>query len=311
MKLAPRVVLAAWVVLVAVCIGWLYRNLSVSADLTVFLPPSTNSAQRLLVSQLRDGVAARLILIGLEGEDPATLVHASRELARGLRTSGRFGIVNNGDLSTAEKERELLVKYRYLLSPGVIPERFTPAGLSVALKESLALLASPAGPFIRNSLPYDPTGEARQVIELLLSESGPEVRNGVWFSRDSKKALLLAETLAPGFDIDGQTQAIGAIREALRATGIRNVGLLLSGSGVFASEARATIQSEARWLSAAATAIVILILLAVYRAPGPVALSALPVATGLLAGIAAVSWVFGPVHGITLGFGATDRKSVV
>ena len=101
------------------------------------------------------------------------------------------------------------------------------------------------------------------------------------------------------------TRAIESIRDALQATGVKNVRLLLSGSGVFASEARATIQSEARWLSALATVLVILILLAAYRAPGPVVLSALPVATGLVAGVAAVSWIFGAVHGITLGFGAT------
>ncbi len=241
----------------------------------------------------------------LEGEEPTALAQASRDLARRLTASGLFGFVNNGDLAAAEKERELLVNYRYLLSPGVTPERFTAAGLSAALNESLALLASPAGPFIRNTLPHDPTGESRQVIERLVPEGGPEIRNGVWFSRDGKRALLVAETLAGGFDIDAQARAIESIRDALQATGVKNVRLLLSGSGVFASEARATIQSEARWLSALATVLVILILLAAYRAPGPVVLSALPVATGLVAGVAAVSWIFGAVHGITLGFGAT------
>ena len=42
-------------------------------------------SQRLLVSQLRDGVVARLILIALEGEEPAALAQASRELARRLQ----------------------------------------------------------------------------------------------------------------------------------------------------------------------------------------------------------------------------------
>lgn len=305
MRVSPRTALAAWLVLVVICAGWLYRNLSVGADLTVFLPPSTNAAQRILVSQLRDGVAARLILIGLEGENPAALAQASRELARRLKASGRFGFVNNGDLSGAAKERELLVAYRYLLSPGVTAERFTAAGLAASLKESLALLASPAGPFVRNSLPFDPTGESRQVIEFLVPESGPEIRDGVWFSRSGTRALLVAETVAAGFDIDGQAHAIQAIRDALPTAEAKGIRLLLSGMGVFAAEARATIQSEARWLSAVATALVILILLAVYRALGPVLLSALPVASGLIMGIAAVSLLFGPVHGITLGFGVT------
>jgi len=305
MSMPPRAALAAWLVLVALCSGWLYRNLSIGTDLTVFLPPSTNSAQRMLVSQLRDGVASRLILIALEGEEPPALVQASRELARGLRASGQFGFINDGDLASAVKERELLLAYRYLMSPAVTAERFTVAGLSAALNESLALLASPAGPFIRKILPSDPTGESRHIVEFLVPDTGPEIRDGVWFSRDGTRALLIAETRAAGFDIDGQAMAIKAIRDALQATGATRVRLLLSGPGVFASEARATIQSEAQWLAAAAIGLVMLILFAVYRAPGPMVFSVLPVATGMLAGIAAVSWVFGPVHGITLGFGAT------
>jgi predicted exporter len=304
-KYASRLAVAVWLAVLVACAVWLHRNLSVGTDLTVFLPPSTNPAQRILVSQLRDGVATRLILIALEGEEPATLAAASRELARRLMASGLFGSVNNGDLAAANKERELLVKYRYLLSPAISPERFTSAGLVAALNESLALLASPAGPFIRNTLAQDPTGESRQVLEFLVSETGPEMVSGVWFSRDGKRALLAAETVAAGFDIDGQTRAIEVIRDASRAVGAKNLKLLLSGPGVFAAEARATIQSEARWLSAVATVLVILILLAVYRALGPIVLSALPVATGLLVAIAAVGWLFGPVHGITLGFGAT------
>src|SRR5262249_22989940 len=63
------------------------------------------------------------------------------------------------------------------------------------------------------------------------------------------------------------------------------------------------IQSEARWFSMLATVLVLVLLVAAYRSAAPVALSALPVASGILAGLAAVGWVFGPVHGITLGFG--------
>jgi predicted exporter len=51
--------------------------------------------------------------------------------------------------------------------------------------------------------------------------------------------------------------------------------------------------------------LVLALLLAIYRAFAPVVLSVLPVATGILAGITAVGWGFGSVHGITLGFGAT------
>jgi predicted exporter len=52
-------------------------------------------------------------------------------------------------------------------------------------------------------------------------------------------------------------------------------------------------------------ALVILLLLAVYRSARLVALGFVPVLTGALVGIAAVSLGFGTVHGITLGFGTT------
>src|SRR5688572_14606105 len=126
MKSAPRAALIVWLVLVAVCAAWLARNLTIGADITVFLPPSTNSSQRLLVDQLRDGVSTRLVLIALEGEGEPALAQASRELAKRLRASGLFGIVNNGDLASAGRERDLLVAYRYLLSPLVSAHRFTP-----------------------------------------------------------------------------------------------------------------------------------------------------------------------------------------
>jgi predicted exporter len=120
--------LIAWLVLVAVCVAWLSRNLTIGADLTVFLPPSTNPSQRLLVSQLRDGVSTRLLLIALEGEEPPVLAQASRELAGRLRGERTFRVVNNGDLASAGKERDLLVAYRYLLSPAVSAGRFHPGG---------------------------------------------------------------------------------------------------------------------------------------------------------------------------------------
>src|SRR6187397_3412448 len=51
--------------------------------------------------------------------------------------------------------------------------------------------------------------------------------------------------------------------------------------------------------------VVVSILLFAYRSPTAIALGLVPVATGALAGITAVSLGFGAVHGITLGFGTT------
>jgi predicted exporter len=58
-------------------------------------------------------------------------------------------------------------------------------------------------------------------------------------------------------------------------------------------------------LSVISGILVVAVLLAVYRSPLALGLGLLPVATGALAGVAAVALGFGAVHGITLGFGIT------
>ena len=45
-------------------------RMTVTTDLTALLPRSADPTQELLVAQLRDGVAARLMLIALEGAAP-------------------------------------------------------------------------------------------------------------------------------------------------------------------------------------------------------------------------------------------------
>src|SRR5687768_16826413 len=105
--------------------------------------------QSLLVDQLRDGVASRLVLIGVEGGDVASRARASRALATALASDTRFAFVTDGDPSRLDRERELVFKWRYLLSPTIAPEVFTAAGLRTALDEALRLLASPLAPLIK------------------------------------------------------------------------------------------------------------------------------------------------------------------
>jgi hypothetical protein len=80
------------------------------------------------VDQLRAGVAARLMLMGIEGADSAALAGASRRLAQSLEASGAFETVANGDPSRQSREGELLFALRYTLRPGVQAQRFSVQG---------------------------------------------------------------------------------------------------------------------------------------------------------------------------------------
>ena len=304
MTRSGRGAVAFWLILVAACGYWLAQRLVLTTDMSAFLPPAATEAQEILIGQLRSGVASRLLLIGLEGAGEEELAGASSGLADRLARSGQFETVANGNPSRAAHDLERLAAMRYALSPGVVPETFTAEGLRAALQESLALLASPLSAQFRATLPQDPTGEMRRLARLFVKPGGPATRRGVWFSTDGKRALLIAETRAAGFDLDAQAKAISAIRQAYAEVAPAGVQLRLAGAGLVAVTARATVESDAKRSSTIATIGILLLLLFVYRSPYPVVFSALPAASGLLAGLTAASLWFGQVHGITAGFAA-------
>jgi predicted exporter len=278
-------------------------------DLSAFLPANPTPTQRLLVDQLRDGPATRLILIAIEGGDAAARAQASTAMAQRLRQDAQFVSVNNGETVAAQADREFLFKHRYLLSETVNAARFTASGLRDAINETIDNLSSPAGLLFKSLLPRDPTGELLNIVDQLQRAQGPVTRGGVWVSPDGSRALAVAQTAAGGSDSDAQARAIDAIQAAFAAAlhgkSAGAVQLKLSGPAVFAVQARAKIERAAVRLSIISSILVIALLLIVYRSVAALGLGLLPVASGAVIGIAAVALGFGAVHGITLGFGIT------
>ncbi len=299
-----RWAVGAWMVFLLACVAVIART-TFTADVSAFLPRSPTQSQEILVEQLRDGVVSRLMLIGIEGAPPESLAQLSKRLAAELRREDAFALVENGADAVSARDRDFLRRNRYLLSPAVVPERFTAGGLRARLEENLQLLGSPAGMLVRRTLPHDPTSELLYLAESLAGQAGPAVRDGVWFSGDGARTLLVAQTSAAGYDIDAQEGALQRAQDAFARADAGGARLLVAGPGVFSVKTRAAIKGDAWRLSAIATVLVAVLLLALYRSPRLLGLGLLPVASGALAGVAAVSLGFGTVHGITLGFGVT------
>ena len=95
-------------------------------------------------------------------------------------------------------------------------ERFTAASLADALRTRLRELASPVPYFDRPWLSRDPTAEMRAMLLAWRGQGQPRAYRGVWFDADGEHALLLAQTRAPGFDMDAQEAAQAIIRDAGR-----------------------------------------------------------------------------------------------
>ncbi|HEY1857081.1 MAG TPA: MMPL family transporter [Acidocella sp.] len=279
-------------------------------DMGAFLPHSAPMAQQVLTEQVNKGAASRLVLLAARGAPVSVLAAVSQAMATTLRQEPAFIDVLNGDDKSFAGVQDFVWRNRYLLSPDVTADRFTVAGLHDALVNDLGLLGSDLGALVQQSLPGDPTGETMGLMQQLGSAQAPLSRDNVWVSPDGASALLLVHTKAPGFDIDAQARDLALITSAFNAASkaVPDAGatrLLESGPGVFAVRTRDITKHDVTLLSVLASAGAIALLAFAYRSPRVLLLGILPVASGALAAIAAVSLAFGFVHGVTLGFGVT------
>lgn len=281
-----------------------------TTDMSAFLPRAPSPPQQVLVDQLRDGVASRLILIGIEGATPVVRSVISRDLANRLRGLSEFELIDNGEESISKADANYVWRNRYVLSSAVSSEHFSEEGLRQALQRDLELLASAMEPLVKDSIVHDPTGEALSLGRTFAGDTHREIRDGVWTSQDGARALIVAQTRAAGFDIDAQEAAWDAVRLAFaqsqrKVNGATEVRLLTSGPGIFGVKTRAEMKHDISVYSTAAVTVIVTLLFLLYRSLWVLALTMVPVMSGALAGLAAVCLWSGFVHGITVGFGVT------
>ena len=295
---------ALWVASLAALGVFVQRHLSVGNDLRLFLPNPTTPEQRLLLEEVGEGPASRVLVIALAGAAPQRLAEVSRQLTESLRDNAEFRFVTNGEVSP-EAFPDDLQPYRFLLSSTFDTQSLDAAYLHSELEMRARDLASPAGIFLEPLLPRDPTLETLKVLERWQPMQQPRQDFDVWFDHDGRRALLVAETRAPAFDPTAQRASIAAINTALADVAVRDVTATVSGSGAFSVLMEARTRSEAQSLTRAASIGMILLLLLAYRRISSLFLSALPLVSAGLVALAAVSALFGTVHGITLAFGFT------
>lgn len=305
---------AAWTgtlifTLLAVLAAAVVARARYTADLSAFLPRAPSEGQRLLTEELRTGFASRLIMVAIEGADESARARVAADLAQRLRVEPAFVEVSDGDAASLARTAGFLLAHRYQLSDAVTPERFTTRGLHAAIADTVDLLATPAGLLAKQLFTRDPTAETLHILDGL---DAPRVATleGVWASRDGRRALLVVQTAAAGSDTDGQERACVAIRSAFAAAAAAlapaaRLTVRLSGPGVFAVTSRTVIRAQVIRLSTLSALLIAALLLAAYRSARALLLTFVPVATGALAGVAAVALGFGVVHGVTLGFGVT------
>ena len=288
-----RCIWAAVALLALAAIAWRFEPV---VDLAWFLPAPETAGERTLIERLGQGPGSQLLFVSLQASPDANVRAVSAAVAAEMQASGLFSRVLNGPVEPhPDAIPSVVTVNRYLLSDIARDE----AALYAILQARLADLAFISEPWMSELISSDPGLAALAVLEGLQPVAEQELR---WVESATRKAVVVAETNAPAFEMGGQTAAIGFVR-ALDIPGLAD--LQVHGMGVYGVDLQDTIRREATLRSVAASVAVLLILLLAYRRPVAVLYGFIPLALGALSGLAVVALLFGKVHGITLAFGFT------
>jgi len=290
--------LAAW---------WVAVHTKLRSDPSAMIPHRLDEPGRLLMEQIQQGPASRMILLAISGGTLEGRVAASRALAERLRGDGRLATVSNGERAPDENLARILFEYRYLLRD-LSEADFSGPALREALHAGLRELRSPLSPLHSRLLPADPTGEMARLLAGLTQRREPARAGGVWVSPDHSQALLIAETPMAGLDLDGQRERVAAIEgafAAVRTDAAAALRLSLSGPAVLALAVETRIRNETTLLGLVATLGLLALLHRGYGSGLALLYGSLPGLGAVLFGAAALGVFYGEIHAITLALGIT------
>ncbi|MEZ5931229.1 MAG: MMPL family transporter [Alphaproteobacteria bacterium] len=278
--------------------------LRIDDDLTVFLPHDGAPIEDLLFTRLREGPAARLILVAFDGGEAEARVQASKAAVRALDGWQALSRVSNGEQPISPDTFQRLFAYRFLIGEaGPLDEADLEAALAVRARQ----LTSPFAKIYEKEAAQDPTGVFQELLLGWQDGTKPPPRDqGVWVSPDGERTLLLIETDSPGYTLDRQIGTVEAIEARLTAIAAEHeVRLLMAGTPVNTVKARGVVRDQMVIGTLVALALIGGFLYAVYRSVRLLALASLPIVTGIVIGLAVTVLGFGSVHRITLAFGLT------
>ena len=305
MRGSARLTGLVWLALLAGAALLIHHSLRISGDLRLFMPAAHDATGRLLLDEVSEGPAAKLLLVAIRGAAPEALAATSQKLSAALRADPAFGFVSNGE-QRLDMVPEALLPYRYLLSSTLDSRSLDAAYLREQLQEREQDLASPAATLLTPLLPRDPTLELVKVLESWEPAQQAQQLFDVWFNKEGDAALMIVQTRVAGFDPAGQQRAIAALQRDFATVRTQpGMQLTISGSGAFAVTMQARSEADSRLAAVLDSVGMVLLMLLAYGSWRRVLLGALPLATAGLCGLGAAAALFSSVHGITIAFGFT------
>lgn len=306
-RVASIVALASFTALVVI----LNVNMQIEEDVTRLLPSA--GPQKKYIGLLESPIAKELpILLMANGAGSADLTRFADGLAAGLEKTGLFARVRlpidrKGELALGR----LVFEHRIqLVDPDEIETLDRPA-IRKRLLDLRNLLSLPSGMMMQEALFQDPLGLTQGIVEkwTQVIEGQTLGQSGILLSADRKAALLLTTPVSGPMRISEGEKILDAVsglsgRLRKESPGLASITATAIGAHAWAVSSARTLKHDLFVVFPLSFLFVILLFWLRFRGFRPLIADVLIIGIGTATGLAAVSLVFGKVHGITLGFGA-------
>jgi predicted exporter len=322
-RLKDRFVFFLWTVILFTLSGYLFSALQVRSDISFFLPNKSSQIDNVMLHQLKEGAAGKIILIALQANknNPValkTMAQLNKNLTADLKQNDNFTMVQNGQMSLSDLIIEPYYHYRYLLySPADDkPDPFSKQELSFSFDQLLQRLQLIISTQEQKLFAEDP-----QMIWLALLKQWQtqhlQKHFGVWFDKTKQQTLLFVKTRANAYDLVQQQQNISYIKERINFQIKKNITSIsdlnnsiiikpvLTGAPVFALASKNSISYQIKIISVFASFTLMAFLYWFFRSIKVVLFISLPLVFAILAGLSCVILFDGFIHGITIAFGIT------
>lgn len=270
------------------------------SDMEALLPPDAAlplAEQRLL--QARETAQNRQLLLLIGAARPLPLAERLRDdwLASGLFVSAEL---QRAPLLETLRDAYHHAAYRVLPPAARQQLRDDPAAYFRDRTEALI------NPFAVAVLPPDADwpGFSRYFPPTLAAAWQPDADGLLSRELDGKRWLLLRATLNADSGILGDPRLLALLARSEQEAKALSGETHVAGAAIFAAAGRASGEAESRWMSILGAALTLTLALAVFRRLR-VLLIALPMACGLLGGLAATVALCGNAHLLTLVIGSS------